>query len=285
MRVRILHATMHDFLDHLLMVQGAAENTISAYTYGLEKFHAYANGAPSEATAEMVTGFFQALASRGEASATIAQRYAALKGYFHHLHTRGAIAENPMAQHDRPKTRRPALSPLTQTEIIRLMEVEATPRDHAILELLYSGGLRVSELTRLNLSDVNLREGHLWIAGKGDRERIVPLSETAIAAIDLYLRQVRPTLKSRTQERALLLNYAGRRLSRQFIWKAVKDAAHRTRIDSKVTPEGLRLAFGAHLLEKGVDPRSVQEFLGHADHGTTMTLARSVRAKREEVAA
>jgi integrase/recombinase XerD len=117
------------------------------------------------------------------------------------------------------------------------------------------------------------------MAGKDSRERIIPLSETAIQAIEVYLKQVRPTQKSRPQERALFLNYAGRRLSRQCIWKIVKEGARTAQIALDITPHTLRHSFAIHLLERGVDIRSVQELLGHADISTTQIYAHVSKRK------
>ena len=135
--------------------------------------------------------------------------------------------------------------------------------------MLYAGGLRVTELISLNLTDVNLGSGMLRCTGKGSRERVVPLSQTAVQALETYLSRIRMRLRVRPTEQALFLNYAGRRLTRQAIWVVVKDAAKTAGIDREVTPHTLRHSFATHLLENGADLRSVQEMLGHADISTT----------------
>lgn len=269
-----MQQTIREFLDHLLMERGLAENTISAYHNDLTQYLHFLEsqgvGSWSATSQESISEFLKHLKDRGISSSSAARKLAALKTFYHYLLRKQLISENPAVSMERPKTGRYLPKVLTQVETESLInQASLAPRERAILELLYSGGLRVSELTKVNIADVNLHEGHLRMVGREGKERIIPLSETAIQAIEVYLKQVRPTQKSRAQERALFLNYAGRRLSRQCIWKIVKEAARTAKIGSDITPHTLRHSFAIHLLEKGVDIRSVQELLGHADISTT----------------
>lgn len=275
---------IREFLDHLLVDRGLAENTISAYHNDLTQFlhHLESLGvaAWSETTQDAIQDFLRSLKDKGLSASSAARKLAALKTFYHYLQQTSVIEENPAVSLERPKTGRYLPKVLTRPEVDQLLNQSGlAPRERAILELLYSGGLRVSELTRVNISDVNLHEGHLRMAGKDSRERIIPLSETAIQAIEVYLKQVRPTQKSRPQERALFLNYAGRRLSRQCIWKIVKEGARTAQIALDITPHTLRHSFAIHLLERGVDIRSVQELLGHADISTTQIYAHVSKRK------
>lgn len=269
---------IREFLDHLLVERGLAENTISAYhndlTQYLQFIEARGLSGWTDTTSETVGEFLKNLKEKGLSSSSAARKLAALKTFYHWLLQSHVITENPTVSMERPKTGRYLPKVLSQAEVEQLLnQASLAPRERAILELLYSGGLRVSELTKVNIADVNLHEGHLRMVGKEGKERIIPLSETAIQAIEVYLKQVRPTQKSRPQERALFLNYAGRRLSRQCIWKIVKEAARTGKIAIDITPHTLRHSFAIHLLEKGVDIRSVQELLGHADISTTQIYA------------
>lgn len=275
---------IREFLDHLLVDRGLAENTISAYHNDLMQFvqHLEALGVNSwaETTQESIQDFLRSLKEKGLSASSAARKLAALKTFYHYLQQTSVIDDNPAVSLERPKTGRYLPKVLSRSEVEQLLgQGSLAPRERAILELLYSGGLRVSELTRVNISDVNLHEGHLRMAGKDLRERIIPLSETAIQAIEIYLKQVRPTQKSRPQERALFLNYAGRRLSRQCIWKIVKEGARTAQIAPDITPHTLRHSFAIHLLERGVDIRSVQELLGHADISTTQIYAHVSKRK------
>ena len=277
-RLTRMQHKIREFLDHLLVDRGLAENTISAYHNDLTQYFHHLEGLGIHAweatTQEAIQDFLRSLKDKGLSSSSAARKLAALKTFYHYLLQTNIIAENPTVNLERPKTGRYLPKVLSQAEIDQLLnQASLAPRERAILELLYSGGLRVSELTKVNIADVNLHEGHLRMVGKEGKERIIPLSETAIQAIEVYLKQVRPTQKSRPQERALFLNYAGRRLSRQCIWKIVKEGARTASIQMDITPHTLRHSFAIHLLEKGVDIRSVQELLGHADISTTQIYA------------
>jgi integrase/recombinase XerD len=274
---RMLHK-IREFLDHLSVDRGLAENTISAYQNDLTQYLNFVTSCGlnqwDQTSQSTLSDFMEDLKLKGLSSASSARKLAALKTFYHYLVQTRAIPDNPAQALERPKTSRYLPKVLTQNEIYQLLSgAGSAPRERAILELLYSGGLRVSELTRVNLSDVNLHEGHLRMVGKDSKERIIPLSETAIHAIEVYLNQIRPTQKCRPHERALFLNYAGRRLSRQCIWKMVKEAAKSAGVDHDITPHTLRHSFAIHLLEKGVDIRSIQELLGHADISTTQIYA------------
>ncbi|MEB3198825.1 MAG: site-specific tyrosine recombinase/integron integrase [Candidatus Sericytochromatia bacterium] len=275
---------IREFLDHLLVDRGLAENTISAYHNDLTQYlgHCEALGLKSwsETNQGHIADFLQTLKEKGLSASSAARKLAALKTFYHYLLQTSVIVDNPAVSLERPKTGRYLPKVLSRGEVEQLLNQSTlAPRERAILELLYSGGLRVSELTRVNISDVNLHEGHLRMVGKESKERIIPLSETAIQAIEVYLKQVRPSQKSRPQERALFLNYAGRRLSRQCIWKIVKEAARTGHVPHDITPHTLRHSFAIHLIERGVDIRSVQELLGHADISTTQIYAHASKRR------
>lgn len=280
--------TIREFLDHLLVERGLSENTIAAYSNDLSQFAAFlaAHGVAEASSVgpDLVADFLASLKAKGLSSASAARKLAALKTFFHYLLVSGRIAENPALGMERPKTGRYVPKTLTQGEVHALIaQPSLAPRERAILELLYSGGLRVSELTKVNLGDVQLDEGYLRMVGKEGKERIIPLSESAIQAIEVYLNQVRPTQKARSTERALFLNYAGRRLSRQCIWKIVKEAARSANVEADITPHTLRHSFAIHLIEKGVDIRSVQEILGHADISTTQIYAHMSKRRAKDL--
>lgn len=277
---------MQAFFNHLAVERGLARNSIDAYRRALAKLSEHLtqhDRYPEEATTADLAEFLAALAAAGESSSTIAQRQAALVAFYRWLHDRQVIAEDPTANLDRPKTERQPPAILTRTELKRLASADVPPRDKAIIALL-GHGLTVTELVDLDLSHLQLGYGYVQVRA-GVHERIVPLSPEAIAAVDFYLKQVRPHLRPRVYEKALLLNYAGRRLSRQGAWKGVKEAARKARLGQKVTPRSLRQSYAAHLLDQGADVRTIQEMLGHKDASTTVSFARSVRALKEKEAA
>jgi integrase/recombinase XerD len=163
---------------------------------------------------------------------------------------------------------------LSSDEVDRLLAVRegATPRglrDRAMLELMYASGLRVSELIRLRLGDVDLGLGVVRVVGKGDKERLVPVGDAAAASLRAYLKAGRPRLERRRTSDSLFLGRHGRGLTRQMFWQLIKRVARTAGIAGPVTPHTLRHSFATHLLEGGADLRSVQLMLGHADIGTT----------------
>ncbi len=267
------HQHLAEFLDHLRSERGLSEHTLSAYGNDLRQFIEFLGEvevAELALTNRMtITTYVRKLRERELASSSIARKVAALKTFYHWLVREKILDRDPTLDLERPKLPRGLPKVLNQQEVAKLVEGQRDIRDRAILELLYAGGLRVSELTLLNISDLNVSSGSLRCMGKGSRERVVPLSQTAIKSIDRYLTIVRPKIHARPTEKALFLNYAGRRLTRQAIWKVVKEAAKTAGINKDITPHTLRHSFATHLLENGADLRSVQEMLGHADISTT----------------
>ncbi|MEB3205137.1 MAG: site-specific tyrosine recombinase XerD [Candidatus Sericytochromatia bacterium] len=261
------------FLDHLRSERGLSEHTLAAYHGDLTQLRDFLASLGTQDIRQVhrltVTAFVRHLREKNLAASSIARKLAALKTFFQWLLREGEIDRDPTADIERPKLPRELPRVLDRQEVVRLIEYQRDLRDRAILELLYAGGLRVTELISLNLTDVNLGSGMLRCTGKGSRERVVPLSQTAVQALETYLSRIRMRLRVRPTEQALFLNYAGRRLTRQAIWVVVKDAAKTAGIDREVTPHTLRHSFATHLLENGADLRSVQEMLGHADISTT----------------
>ncbi|MEB3299403.1 MAG: site-specific tyrosine recombinase XerD [Candidatus Sericytochromatia bacterium] len=261
------------FLDHLRSERGLSEHTVSAYHGDLIQLRDFLAELGTQDISRVhrltLTSFVRHLREKQLAPSSIARKLAALKTFFQWLMREGEVERDPSADLERPKLPRELPRVLDRREVVSLIEGQRDLRDRAILELLYAGGLRVTELISLNLADVNLGSGMLRCMGKGSRERVVPLSQTAIQALEAYLARIRMRMRVRQTEQALFLNYAGRRLTRQAIWVVVKDAARQAGIESEVTPHTLRHSFATHLLENGADLRSVQEMLGHADISTT----------------
>jgi integrase/recombinase XerD len=268
-----MHQLIIEFLDHCSVERGLSEHTRMAYHNDLRQAVRYleAHGVSSwqEVNRLSLTAFVRDLRERDLAPSSIARKVASLKSFFQFLVRDGLLERDPSAELERPKTARYLPRVLNQAEITRLVEQPVDLRDRAILELLYAGGFRVSELTRVNVLDLDLESGTVRCLGKGGKERVVPIGRAAVRAIEGYLADLRPRLRPRQAERALFLNYAGRRLTRQGIWKVVKEAARDAGIQKDITPHTLRHTFATHLIENGADLRAVQEMLGHADISTT----------------
>lgn len=198
------------------------------------------------------------------------------------------ILQDPTIHVDTPKIEKRLPRVLTPEEIERLLRApdQSTPsgmRDYAMLELLYATGIRVSELVSLKSTDVHLSSGFLRCMGKGGKERIIPIGEYAVQALDNYLQQARPHLVRKTKDEALFLNHHGTQMSRQGFWKILKKYAQEAGILKDITPHTLRHSFATHLLERGADLRAVQEMLGHADISTTQIYTHVTKGRLKEI--
>lgn len=238
---------------------------------------------------EVVRTYLAELTDLGYARASIARRVFELRAFGDYLLHQQLWSENLFRRVYAPRVPQRLPHFLTYEEVMRLLAVPdpVTPqglRDRAILETLYAAGVRVSELAALNLKDVNLTAGELRVIGKGDKERIVLLGRPAIAALQLYLREGRPSLQGERPPRtALFLNRSGGRLSVRSISEMVRRAGIAAGIAQTVTPHVLRHTFATHLLDGGADLRVVQELLGHSSLATTQIYAHVTQRRAREV--
>ena len=275
---------LEDFLRYLRVEKGHSENTLVAYRNDLGQFiKALEARVPppvnwGEVNKDVIVGYLAQLRERGYASSTIARKVAALKSFCHFLLTEGAVREDPTTTLDSPKVKKRLPRTLTNDDVERLLAAptrEAGPkaqRDLALLELLYATGMRVSELVTLRVDDVNLVAGIARVRhGKGDKERIIPIHERAIAALRDYIERGRPSLvKTGEDKGALFLNHRGQQLTRQGTWLIIKEYAQVAGIQAVVTPHMLRHSFATHMLEsQKATLADVQHFLGHANISTT----------------
>ncbi|MFN3975355.1 MAG: site-specific tyrosine recombinase XerD [Dehalococcoidia bacterium] len=268
------------FLEHLAVEKGASPNTIAAYRNDLNQLMEFLTTQERithwpQVDMGVLTRFVLWLLEKRYTTTTLARRIAAVKSLLHFLVREGVLAANPAEDLGSPKAGRHLPKALSEEEVVRLLEApgkEQTPealRDRAMLELLYASGMRVSELTGLDLRDVNLREGTVRCRGKGDKERVIPIHPTAVQALQAYLERARPRLAPDLRQQALFVNQRGERLTRQGFWLILKGYARRAGITSPVTPHVLRHSFATHLLRGGAPLRHVQELLGHASIATT----------------
>jgi integrase/recombinase XerD len=277
------------FSAYLADEKKAAGNTISSYLRDVNQFAHYLNGdgiSLEQASQENVEAYLRYLTGVGRSPATTTRSLASLKCFYSFLEQRGLCQGNPAKDVKSVKAKRKLPKILTSREVELLLEQPQCVdlkgyRDHAMLELLYATGIRVSELINLNVEDVNLAAGFLRCTSKG-KERYIPLYHTAVRALDDYLRDVRPQLAQKG-ERALFVNMNGERMSRQGFWKLIKYYQEKAGIQTDITPHTLRHSFAAHLLENGADLRSIQEMLGHADISSTQIYTRLVNQKLKDV--
>lgn len=281
--------SVNSFLDHLRIERGLSTNSIAAYQRDLKKltdFFTLENCDTESITSSEIAAFESSLKTVALAPASINRIMSAVRTFYKYQNREfGIVDPTTDISHNRSARRLPkALTVSEVTELINAALREGdviSLRDHAILELLYSSGARVSEVIGINLSDFaksNLSGDEittLKVRGKGGKERIVPLGKFAVAAIDNYLVRTRPDLAAKSGRKessvngALFLNQRGTRISRQSTWQIVLTAAERAGISSKVSPHVFRHSYATHLLDGGADIRVVQELLGHASVTTT----------------
>lgn len=293
-----LSGQIRGYLDHLAVERGAARNTLASYGRDLARYGDYLRGCGVHDLASVdeaaVAGFLASL-RQGDpatgaaplAASSAARALVAVRG-LHRFAAAEHIVDADVAREvhpPRPGRRLPKA--LSVDDVLRLLDAaggagagtgagEAADggatarglRDRALLETLYSTGARISEAIALDVDDVDAEDRSVMLAGKGGKQRVVPVGRPALAAIDAYLVRGRPALAKRGGP-ALFLNSRGGRLSRQSAWQVLQDAAARAGIDSGVSPHTLRHSFATHLLEGGADVRVVQELLGHASVSTT----------------
>jgi integrase/recombinase XerD len=272
------------FLDHLAVERGLSANTLEAYrrdlrrylgflaTWGIQEVH--------DVTDEAVGAYVVQLTSCTHDDgllyrpASIARMLSAIRS-FHRFELREGVTDHdPTLGIVPPKLPCSLPRPLSVQEVARLIDAPAQGepvglRDRAILELLYGAGLRISELTGLDVDDVDLEDGSVRVLGKGGKERDVPVGRYARDAVSSYLTAARPVFATARSRSALLLNQRGGRLTRQGVWQLVSRHVRGAGIRRRVTPHTLRHSFATHLLEGGADVRVVQELLGHASVATT----------------
>ena len=274
-------ALVLDFLAHLEFERGLSRNTLEAYRTDLLQYgdflHRRGRDA-SDADRSDVADFLADLATGNGrpacSPATINRKTACLRSFYRHLRREELVDADPTATLTPPAKSRKLPHVLSYGEVKRLLEsVRGSDpialRDRALLEVMYGCGLRASEATGLEVTDVDLRRAFTRPHGKGSKERIVPLGREAAAAVRRYLRAGRAELVGTRPEPKLFVNFRGGPLSRQGLYKVIRRHAAEVGLEGKMSPHTLRHSFATHLLSGGCDLRSVQEMLGHADVSTT----------------
>jgi integrase/recombinase XerD len=271
-----------EFLAYLELERGLSRNTLNAYRTDLLQYGDYLRAHDVDPLDIDPAGMAEYVADltegQGEenrlAPSTVHRKTAALRSFYKHLRREDLVSDDPTAGLATPRRSKKLPNVLNQAEVTRLLATPAgdSPqayRDRAILEVMYACGLRASEVIGLEMTDIDLYEGMLRARGKGSKERIVPLGRQAIRALEGYLRSGRPDLAKGRSEKALFLNFRGRRLTRQGLYKIVQGHARTAGLEDRMSPHTLRHSFATHLLAGGCDLRAVQEMLGHADVATT----------------
>ncbi len=290
-----VHAAIDAFLSHAALERGLAPKTIEAYASDLARFASWLEGAgvdsPGSLLREHVTGFSAALEMQGLSARSRTRTLVATRRWIRFLLATGKLTADPMEGVATPRFGQSLPKVLRPDETAALIAAAApdTPlglRDRAMLEVLYGAGLRVTELVGLPLGALDARSGVLRVFGKGRRERLVPLGEPALAAVEAYLEGGRPALLRAERERtdAMFLSRRGGPMTRQNFFARLRKLAGIAGIPGdRVSPHVLRHAFATDLLEGGADLRSVQAMLGHADLATTQIYTHVSRARLRDV--
>lgn len=280
-----------DYCRYLADEKHAQKNTLSSYLRDLNQFQSWLlTGGITDlrrVRKEDISEYLQYLESKGKSPATITRSVASLRSFYGYLLQTGAVKVNPAKAVATAKLERKCPEVLTSKEVELFLEQpkcvdEKGFRDHAMLELLYATGIRVSELTGLNVEDVNLTVGFIRCTSR-NKERVIPLYATAIRALRQYMESIRPRLVLNSDEPALFVNMSGERMTRQGFWKIIKYYQEKAEINKDITPHTLRHSFAVHLLENGADLRSIQEMLGHADISSTQIYTHVIQKQLKDV--
>jgi integrase/recombinase XerD len=286
-----LEAAVHSFLSYIRVEKGLAQNTLAAYGRDLGKFAAFAAArkrALKQVSRDDVVDFLGHLYRHKLDSRSVARHLVTLRNFFRFALAENLVQEDPTLNLESPKgwKKLPAFFSIEEVDRLLAQPDPSTPlglRDKAMLEMLYSTGLRVSELSTLRVGDVQMEMGFVRCTGKGDKERLVPLGKQALGAVRTYLRQARPKLLRGGPAPFLFLNRFGGRISRVSLWKILAAYGRRAGLRRKLSPHKLRHSFATHLLERGADLRSVQLMLGHADIATTQIYTHVVQERLKHI--
>jgi integrase/recombinase XerD len=288
---------IQDFLNFMALEKSSPQNTLVAYRNDLNQLVEYLTDAATwgveswaEVDKDMIVSYILFLKERGYANSTVARKVAATKSLFHFLVADGLIEDDPTATLDSPKVEKRLPKAISGEEVERLLaepgksSAPKALRDKAMLELLYATGMRATELVDLDIDDINLPSNSVRVIGKGDKERIIPIHDRAVEAIETYLRKGRIQLLKDPNEKALFVNPRGERLTRQGLWLIIKYYVERAGLDPDITPHTLRHSFATHILEsKEATLVDVQQFLGHANISTTQVYTRVTSKHKRQV--
>ena len=288
----LLDPLVERYLTQLRVEGGLATNTVEAYRRDLFRLQQHLlmhrlrmNDVVSS---QVIRSFLAALKQESLATSSVARILSAMRGWYRFLVRERVLEGSPLREV--AVARRPVRLPktLTRSEVTALLELPVRDRvedqrDRVMVELLYASGLRVSELVGLTLSHMDLNLGCLRVVGKGTKERLVPMGQTAQDLLREYLDHIRPVLLKRRSTRVLFVSRRGQGLTRQACWKLLLQRARRAGIAKSISPHMLRHSFATHLLEGGADLRAVQTMLGHADIATTQIYTHVERSRLKHV--
>ena len=269
---------LDDFLLYLKEDKKMSDNTQAAYKRDVLDFFRYLKSKgiedPKEADKASIVAYLMQKKKEGKSASTINRSLASVRVLYTFMTKKKMIEEDPTEGVKSPKVGRKELEYLSVEEVEKILDTPDDTllgkRDKALLELLYATGIRVNEVIAANVKDVNLRIGFFTCTGESGKARIIPIGKPARAALEEYIYEARPQLIDEEEgEEALFVNYYGKRMTRQGLWKILKDYGERAGIEKKLTPHLLRISFAVHMVQNGADIKSLQELLGHEDMTAT----------------
>jgi integrase/recombinase XerD len=262
------------FLYYLTVEKGLSANTLEAYRRDIQKFNAYLGNIGKSIInfkrSDLVS-FITHLRDSGNQSSTLARNIASLRGLCKFLLMEGLIKEDPIENLSTPKGWKRVPKILGIRDVTSVLEKprggKFSLRDKAILEIMYSCGLRASEVVNMKTGDINFEAGFITIQGKGSKERVIPVNETALKTLKRYIEELRPILLNKKTSHYLFIRKGGKPMTRQRLWQLIK--TYSKELSIKISPHTLRHCFASHLLDGGADLRALQKMLGHTDISTT----------------
>lgn len=269
--------TIERFLDATWAERGLSDNSLQSYRHDLIQLHdrlVQRGKTLDAAQREDLLAILATQIQQGKSPRTVSRHLSSYRQYYRWLVREGVIDNDPVALIESPKTGRGLPKALTEEQVESLLEAPDTDtplglRDRAMLELMYATGLRVSELVKLELANLNLNQGVIRVIGKGQKERLVPIGDEAHDSVKVYLADGRPVLLKGVQTQSVFVTTRKAAMTRQAFWYMVRRCANRSGISQKLSPHMLRHSFATHLLNHGADLRVVQLLLGHSDLSTT----------------
>ena len=265
-----MNENLENYRNYLKYERAYSDNTVGAYMNDLNKYEEFLKKNILESDTEDLEKYLKYI--KNLESTTVAHKITSIKSYFNYNIKRGIVSVNPADKVSRPKLTKHLPEYLTEEEVGKLLDVEVkSPYDYrnkTILELLYSSGIRISELVNIKTPNYDSEECLIRIMGKGSKERIVPLGDYAVNIMNDYMNNYRPLINKKHTD-YVFINNRGDKISRQFIFKVIKKEALKKGIKKDISPHTLRHTFATHLLKNGADLRIIQELLGHENISTT----------------
>ncbi len=276
------------FIDNIWIEKGLSQNTLDSYRSDLEQFSSWLeknNLSYIKTSKKEILSYLSFLFQKGLGSKTVARKLSSLKSFFRYLVFKSIISKDPSSEVETPKLLKSIPKSISEKEVEVLLaapdeKTDIGLRDKTMIETLYSCGLRISELTNLELLNLNLRQGVIRVIGKGQKERLVPMGDQLIGLLELYISSSRKSLLNKSHSDFLFLSTRGKGMTRQSFWHRIKHYCLASGFEpDKISPHVLRHAFATHLLNNGADLRVVQLLLGHSDLNTTQIYTEVARQR------